>query len=66
MKKELTEKDAAGMTINERLYQADLLRDFEESLSQRNKLKLKSVLERVFVSKEDIAFVINQLLKTDK
>lgn len=66
MKKELTEKDAARMTINERLYYADLLKDFEESLSQRNKLKLESVLKKVFISKEDIAFVINQLLKTDK
>ncbi len=66
MKKELTEKDAVGMTINERLYHADLLADFEQSLSQRNKLKLESVLEQVFVGKEDIAFVVNQLLKKDK
>jgi hypothetical protein len=66
VKKELTEKDAAGMTINERLYHADLIKDFEDSLSQRNKLKLESVLKKVFISKEDIAFVINQLLKTDK
>ncbi len=66
MKKELTEKDAIGMTINERLYHADLLKDFEESLSQRNKLKLESVLKKVFISNEDTAFVINQLLKTDK
>ncbi len=64
--KKLTEKDAARMTINERLYHADLLTDFEESLSQRNKLKLESVLEKVFVSKEDIAFVVNQYLKKDK
>ncbi len=54
------------MTINERLYHADLLRDFEESLAQRNKLKLESVLEKVFISKEDIAFVVSQFLKKDK
>ena len=54
------------MTINERLYHADLLKDFEESLSQRDKLNLESVLKKVFISKEHIAFVINQLLKTDK
>lgn len=66
MKKELTEKNAVGMTINERLHHADLLTDFKESLSQKNKIKLESVLKKVFVSKEDIAFVVNQLLKTDK
>ncbi len=63
MKKNLSEKEASGMTVNERLYLADLMEDFDEALSENNKTKLKTILEKIYLPQEDIQFIIEQLLK---
>ncbi len=63
MKKELTEKEALGMTVNERLYHAGLMNDFDKALAQKDKSRLKTILEKVYLSPEDIQFIFEQLLK---
>ena len=57
----LTEKEALGMTVNERLYHAGLIDDFDEALAQKNKLKLKSILKEIYLSPENIQDIIEQL-----
>ena len=61
MEKELTENEFLGMTVNERLWHAGLLNEFDEALAQKNKLKLKSILEKVHFSPKDIKFMLEEL-----
>ena len=64
MRKQLTEKEVAGMTVNERLYLSGLLDDFEKAAKQGNKAELKSILEKVYLNYESIEAVIeNELSK---
>ena len=63
MKKELSEKEASGMTVNERLFAADLIDDFDDAVAQNDKPKLKSILEKIYLSPENIQTIIMQLLK---
>ncbi len=66
MKKDLSEKEASGMTVNERLYFVGLINDFDEAVSQKDKPKLKSILEKIYFSPENIQIMIEQLLKWRK
>jgi hypothetical protein len=62
--KQLTEKEVLGMTVNERLYLSGLLNDFEKAAKQKNKVELKSILEKVHLNSESIKAVIeNELSK---
>lgn len=63
MEKELTEKEALGMTVNERLWHTGLMKDFDEALAQKDKPRLKAILDKVHISPEDIQFIFEQLLK---
>jgi len=58
MRKQLTEKDAAGMTVNERLYLSGLMDDFEKAAAERNRTESKSILERVYLDPETVEAVI--------
>ncbi len=62
MSDELNKKEASGMTVNERLYQAGLIDDFDEAVAQRNEAKIKSILEKIYFSPEDIQFMLKELL----
>lgn len=62
MRKQLTEKEASGMTVNERLYLSGLLDSFEEAAKQKNKVELKSILEKVHLNSENIEAIIEDEL----
>lgn len=63
MRKDLGEKKASGMTVNERLYHAGLLNDFDQDVLENNKPKLESILEKIHFSQKNIQFIVGQLLK---
>ncbi len=63
MKKDLSEKEVLGMTVNERLYLSGLINDFDEAVAQNDKSKLKSILEKIHLSQENIQIIIEQELK---
>ena len=63
MKRQLSEQEVSGMSLNERLYLSGLLDDFDKAITQQNAEELKHILERVYISFEDIDFIIKQLLK---
>ena len=51
------------MTVNERLYLAGLLNDFDKALEQKDKIMLKSILEKVYFSSESAQEIIDELVK---
>lgn len=63
MKKDFNEKEMSGMTVNERLFLSGLLKDFDEAVEQKNELKLKSILEKIYLSQENIQIIIERELK---
>ena len=46
------------MTVNERLYLSGLLDDFEKAAKQKNKVELKSILEKVHLNCESLETII--------
>lgn len=62
MSNELNKKEASGMTVNEGLYHAGLIDEFDEAVAQRNEAKIKSILEKIYFSPEDIKSMVKQLL----
>lgn len=53
----------SGMTVNERLFHAGLLDDFDKSIEEQDKTKLVLVLEKVFLSQENIEAIIEKYIK---
>jgi hypothetical protein len=66
VKKELTEKEVAGMTVNERLWVANLMNDFDKATAERNESEMKAILEKVYLSSENIEAIINKHLKANE
>jgi hypothetical protein len=54
--------DFSGMTVNERLYAAGLMNEFDAALRAKDRARVISVLERVALSKEDAAFSADTIL----
>jgi hypothetical protein len=64
MQTKLTEKDAGGMTVNERLYLSGLFDEFDIAVATRDEEKLREILKQIFLSEENInAIVENELGK---
>jgi hypothetical protein len=59
---QLTKREVLGMTVNERLYLAGLLDDFDKAAKQKNTAKLRSLLEKVHLSPENIDAIIKNEL----
>jgi hypothetical protein len=66
VQKQLTEKEVSGMTVNERLYLSGLLDAFDKASAQGNKVELKTILEKVYLSPEAIEAIIEQELSKFK
>ena len=54
--------DYSGMTVNERLYQAGLMDEFEAAVRGRDRARIIAVLERVALSTEDAVFSADTIL----
>ena len=42
------------MTVNERLFHTGLIGDFDKSIEEKDKTKLVHILEKVFLSQDNI------------
>ncbi len=51
------------MTVNERLFHADLLDDFDKAVEEQDETKLKTILEKVFLSEENINVIVEKYIK---
>ena len=54
---------AAAMTVNERLYAAGLLDDFDAAVAARDKARLHALLVTVQVGEPDIAAILRTVLR---
>jgi len=63
MKKQLTEDEAKGMTVNERLFAADLFDDFDKAVAERNITALERILGSLYLGSENVKAIIKQVLK---
>lgn len=52
----------AGMTLNERLFQAGLISEFDEAALSRGRAQMIAVLERVSLTPREAASVADQVL----
>ena len=58
MAKTLTPDQLAGMTVNERLFEAGLLDAYDQAVTSRNPERVRTILERVHIGESDIAAII--------
>jgi hypothetical protein len=63
MRKQITEKQASGMTLNERLYLTGLLGDFDKARNEGDVAKLRSILRKVYIPTEKIDPLIEGLFR---
>lgn len=56
----------SGMTVNERLFEAGLMDDFEAAIRARDRARVISVLTRVELSPEDAAFTVDTIFGNPK
>ncbi|MGI8544147.1 MAG: hypothetical protein ACR2MD_11825 [Aridibacter sp.] len=63
MEKDFNEKEMSRMTVNERLFLSGLINEFDEAVAQKDELKLKSILENIYLSQENIQIIVEQELK---
>jgi hypothetical protein len=66
MKNRLTEDEASGMTLNERLSACDLFDDFDKAVAHRDVAELERILDSVYLPPESIQAVIKQVLGSSK
>lgn len=62
MKNQLSEDEARGMTINERLFVAGLLKAFDDAVARGDRSELERILRSVYLSPDDIQAIIEQKL----
>ena len=58
--------DYAGMTVNERLFEAGLMDAFDAAVRARDRERIISVLMQVALSEEDAAFTTDTILGNPK
>ncbi len=63
MKTELMREDAVGVTVNERLFHAGLIDDFDKSIEEQDKAKLILILEKVFLTQDNIGVIVKKYIK---
>jgi hypothetical protein len=58
----LSADEAAGMTVNERLFAAGLLEAFDLAIKTRDETKLRHLLASVYLTKSDIDRIVQAQL----
>ena len=51
------------MTVNERLFHAGLIDAFDKSIKKQDKAMLVDILEKVFLSQENIEVIVKKYIK---
>lgn len=58
--------DYSGMTLNERLYKADLMAAFDSAVRKQDRNRLAEILKRVALEGEDAVYIIDTVLNDPK
>jgi hypothetical protein len=59
---DLTELEASGMTVNERLFVSGSLEAFDDATARKDRAALAEILGRLFLTDNEIAAIIEQVL----
>ena len=62
MIRKLSEKEAAGMTVNERLFVSGLFDEFDKAVNERDENAMRAILEQVYLTSENIKAIIRSEL----
>lgn len=62
MERKLGEKEASGMTVNERLFVSGQMEKFDEAVAQRNVPELERILSSVYLEPDNVRAVIESVL----
>jgi len=60
--KKLSSDDAAGMTVNERLYHAGFLSDFYLAIERRDAGSVRRILQQIYLNDENIEAILKSKL----
>ena len=60
---QLTESEASGMTVNERLFVAGLMHAFDEAVARRSEEDVRRILAQVFLSPDNIEAIVRRVLR---
>ena len=60
---QLTEAEASGMTVNERLFVAGLMDAFDEAVARRSEGDVRRILAQVFLSPDNIERIVRRVLR---
>ena len=55
---ELTEKEAAGMTVNERLWVSGLMSAYDDAVLKRDNEELTNILKKIHIGTKNIEAII--------
>jgi hypothetical protein len=66
MSEKLTEQAARGMTVNERLFAAELMDAFYQAVARRDRTELQCILKQIYVSLEDADVIIDRVLQAPR
>ena len=62
MQRKLSEDEASGMTVNERLFVSGQMDNFDEAIAQHNVPELERILRSVYLEPDSIKAIIEQVL----
>ncbi len=63
MEKQLSQNKFSGRTVNERLFHAGLIHDFDKSIDEQDEANLRVILEKVFLSQDNIEVIVEKYIK---
>jgi hypothetical protein len=66
VKQNLTEEEASGMTVNERLSASGLFQEFDDAVERRDVPELERILRQIYLPPDSIQVVIEQVLGTPR
>ncbi len=56
----VSEKEAADMTVNERLWALGLMNEFDKAIKDNDEDRFREICERVFLTEENIAVLLDK------
>jgi hypothetical protein len=62
---DLTEREASGMTVNERLFVTGSLQAFDAAIARKDRAALREMLGRHFLTEENITRIVDQVCPAD-
>ena len=63
MNREPTQEEAAGMTVNERLWLFGLWNAFEKAIEENDRPSAEDILEKIYLTHENIQIILDKEIR---